>query len=224
MPAKPAVVAFDIIETVFSLESMRARLVSLGLPPNALETWFASGLRDAFALAATDRFAPFRSVLEAALANILSQHGLPFDKAEAASVLDGMAKLEPHPDAAEAFAALRQGGLRIAALSNGAGSATKALLKGAGLDSFVDQVFSVDEVKLSKPRREVYLHAAKLSGASPGQVALAATHAWDVHGAKAAGLIGAFVARGQSYPAAMVPPDVTGETLIDVARALLRPG
>ena len=50
MPTKPEVVAFDMIETVFSLEIMRERLVSLGLPASALEAWFAAGLRDAFAL------------------------------------------------------------------------------------------------------------------------------------------------------------------------------
>ncbi len=37
MPARSKLIAFDIIETVFSLESMRERLGWLGLPPSALE-------------------------------------------------------------------------------------------------------------------------------------------------------------------------------------------
>jgi 2-haloacid dehalogenase len=216
------VVAFDIIETVFSLDSMRPRLVSLGLPATALEAWFASGLRDAFALAVTDRFAPFRSLLEAALADVLSRHGLPFDDDKAAAVLDGMTKLAPHPDAAEAFAELRRAGLRIAAVSNGAASATEALLKAAGLDSFVERIVSVDDVRLSKPRREVYLHAARVSSVNPGELALVATHAWDVHGAKAAGLIGVFVARGQPYPEAMIQPDLIADGLLEAVSGLAR--
>ena len=46
MPRRPQVVAFDAIETVFSLDPLRDRLVTLGLPPHALEVWFARTLRD----------------------------------------------------------------------------------------------------------------------------------------------------------------------------------
>ncbi len=82
-------------------------------------------------------------------------------------------------------------------------------------------MLSVDDVQRSKPRREVYLHAARSAGVEPSALAMVATHPWDLHGAKAAGLITAFVARGQPYPSVMHPPDVRGETLRDVARALV---
>ncbi len=111
-------------------------------------------------------------------------------------------------------------GSGFVALSNGAAAATEALLRSAGLDEFVEQVISVEEVKLSKPRREVYLHTAKATGMAPGDLALVATHAWDVHGAKAAGLVAGFVSRGQPYPTTMFPPDFTGQELIDTARIL----
>ncbi len=54
------------------------------------------------------------------------------------------------------------------------------------------------------------------------QVALVAAHAWDTHGAKAAGLLTAFVSRGIPYPAVMIPPDIEGQELIDVARELVK--
>jgi 2-haloacid dehalogenase len=222
MAARPQVIAFDIIETVFSLESMRPRLVSLGLPERALEAWFAAGLRDAFALAVTDRFTPFRSVLEASLQTLLAKHALSAKTDQISSVLDGMKSLQPHADAAEAFDQLKQAGFRLLALSNGAASSTQALLKGAGLEVHVEQILSVEDVGLSKPRREVYAHAAKAAGVAPSQMALVATHPWDLHGAKAAGLITAFVARGQPYPGFMLPPDVQGSELIDVAREVTR--
>jgi 2-haloacid dehalogenase len=101
MPARSKLIAFDIIETVFSLESMRERLGWLGLPPSALEAWFAAGLRDAFALARTDRCGPFRSVLEGALADIVARHDAVFDQERATQILDGMKELQPLPDAAE---------------------------------------------------------------------------------------------------------------------------
>ena len=52
-------------------------------------------------------------------------------------------------------------------LSNGSASNTSALFKGAGLDRFVERVISIEEVKLAKPRREVYLHATRLAQVQP---------------------------------------------------------
>lgn len=221
MTRDPKVVALDIIETVFSLDPLREALVSLGLPSTALETWFAAGLRDAFALAATDAFAPFRLVLEGALDDIAAHHELTPSQPEKAAVVDLMKSLPAHPDAKEAFQFLADADIRILALSNGSASNTSSLLKGAGLDRFVERVISVEEVRLAKPRREVYLHATRLAQVQPGELALVATHAWDVHGAKAAGLIGAFVARGKPYPASMLKPDVVGQSLADTVHKLV---
>jgi hypothetical protein len=53
MRSRPLAVAFDIIETVFSLGHLRSRLDAAGVPGQALEVWFAQTLRDAFALDAT---------------------------------------------------------------------------------------------------------------------------------------------------------------------------
>lgn len=218
---RPKVVAFDIIETVFSLESMRTRLELLGLPASAMEIWFATGLRDAFALALTDRFALFPLVLKGALLALLHAYRLPLDEQRASSVLEGMKSLDPHPDAHASFKALSDGGFRLVAVSNGARTSTEALLRRAKLDDFVEQVISVEDVGLSKPRPEVYRYVAHCVGVDIREVALAATHAWDTHGAKAAGMMTAFVARGQPYPDVMLAPDIRGQELTDVANALL---
>lgn len=81
---------------------------------------------------------------------------------------------------------------------------------------------SIDEVQRWKPNREVYLHAARAAGIAPEQMALVAGHAWDVHGAKRAGLRAAWVKRqDRQFQPAMAVPDVQGETMLEVASALL---
>ena len=154
MASRPKVIAFDIVETVFSLESMRPRLTSLGLPETALELWFASALRNAFALAITDRFWPFRAMLRGALVTLLCQEPSTHGRRSDGGVLNGMAELEPHSDAAEAFSVLANEGFRIVALSNGASETTEALLQRSGLKRYVEAVLSVEQVQRSKPRRE----------------------------------------------------------------------
>lgn len=217
---RPAVVAFDIIETVFSLESLRGRLGAEGAAGDVLELWFARALRDAFAMAATGRFAPFREVLKAALADTLEERGTPLPEAPLARILDGFAALDPHEDAGAAFRHLHGDGIRILALSNGAASTTDKLLERAGLKPLVERTISVEEVGLGKPRVEVYRHAAKAAGVPPGQLALVAAHPWDVHGARCAGLIGAFVARGRTFPPFLAAPDIAAPSLLEVARQL----
>jgi 2-haloacid dehalogenase len=87
----------------------------------------------------------------------------------------------------------------------------------------VKHVISIDEVQHWKPRREVYLHGAKVVGVEPSRVALVAAHAWDVQGARAAGLVGAWVSRlEKKFQPAMGQPDVSGPDLVSVVDALLK--
>lgn len=125
--ARPQVVAFDVIGTTFSLEPLRLRLTELGLPPSGLETWFASGLRDAFALAASDGFEPFRAVLDGALEQILAQYGVEANSHQRNEVLAGLMELPPHPDAEDAMCRLVGAGIRILAVSNGAATSRSTL-------------------------------------------------------------------------------------------------
>jgi hypothetical protein len=76
MKHRPQVVAFDVIETLFSLEPMRARFQGLGLRADALELWFARLLRNAFALDASGTFKTFGEVARATLDVMLSEHRL----------------------------------------------------------------------------------------------------------------------------------------------------
>ena len=221
-PARPQVVAFDIIGTTFSLEPLRPRLVALGLPPTALEILYAAGLRDAFALAASGSFEPFRTVLDGALEQVAARLGVPTTSSQRGEVLDGMKELPPHPDAAEAMAALAGAGLRIMAVTNGATSLTRHLLERSGLDRHVERIVSVDDVRRSKPAPEVYRHTMEQAGVEPGRMALVATHPWDIQGARQVGWLGAYVARGVPFPTAVMrEPEIEGETLAEVARRIV---
>lgn len=221
-PSRPKVVAFDIIETTFRIEPLDQRLTALGLPGGSYRRLYAEGLRDAFALACTDRYEPFMSVLKANLAGLLAEHGLEASDTRMTDALAVMRELPPHPDAAEAYRALRDAGIRVFALSNGATSSTKSLLEGAGMADLVEEVLSVEGVKLSKPRREVYAYAVQTAKMKPAECMLVACHPWDVAGARAAGLLGGYVARERPFPTSIMDtPEVEGRTLSDVAQAIL---
>lgn len=224
MLTRPKAVAFDIIGTVFSMEPMRPALVAMGLPPLALDFLYTAGLRDMFALAATGTFAPFQSVLSGCLDEVLAMHGLSASPEDKTALLGMMKALPPHEDAKAAFEVLADAGIRVFALSNGAAATTRGLLAAAGMEGLVERVFSIEEVKLSKPRAEVYRHAARAAALVPGEIAMIATHPWDLHGARIAGLMTGYVARGVPYSPALEAPDLTGETLLEVASEMARLG
>jgi len=66
-PCRPQAVAFDVVETLISLEPLRRRFVEIGLHATALERWFDRILRDGMALTLVGDYAPFPDAASASL-------------------------------------------------------------------------------------------------------------------------------------------------------------
>ncbi len=221
-PTRPLVVAFDVIETLFSLEVLRPKMEALGLAPQSLEVWFASLLRDAFALTVTEKYAQFADLARGGLQEQLAEIGRAATDDELQSVLDEMKQLPAQPDVRQAFEMLQAANVRILTVSNGARKQTEKLLANANLSGFVEQVISTDEVERFKPHHAVYEHTVQVAGVEAGQIALVAAHGWDVHGAACAGLTTGWVKRREKrFPQAFEGPNIGGDSLVEVARGLL---
>jgi 2-haloacid dehalogenase len=215
---RPRAVAFDVIETLFSLEAVGRALEEEGAGPRALEVFFGRLLRDGFALAAARSYAPFGHVAREALA--VTAPGL--DEPARRRVLSAFASLSPHGDVRPALERLAAEAVPVAALANGSAETIGGLLREARLEGLVGRVISVDEVGVWKPAPTPYLHAAATLGVEPGQLAMVAVHAWDVHGAVRAGLVGGWASRLEgTYPPTFDAPDVQGADLRQVVDGLL---
>jgi 2-haloacid dehalogenase len=216
---RPAVVAFDVIGTLMSLEPLRERLTQIGQPPHLLEAWYTRTLRDGMALSATGDFVPFTDVAEAALRGVT---GYTVSDEQVAQIMAGFNELPAFPDALPAITSLTEAGLRVACLTNGSAYLTSSFVNRTGLGSLIDRVITIDEVYRWKPSGMVYRYAAELLDITPDRMAMVAAHDWDCHGAKRAGLITGWVSRKSGgFGAPFAPPDVTGEDLTEVAAGLL---
>jgi len=219
MTRRPAVVAFDVIETLMSLEPLRARLTEIGQPPHLLEAWYTRTLRDGMALSATGDYTAFADVAEAALRGLANYS---ISDEQVATVMAGFNELPAFGDALPAITSLSDAGVRVACLTNGSAELVSSFVGRCGLGSMVDRVISVAEVYRWKPALVVYLYAAEVLGVPPDRLALVAAHDWDCHGAKRAGLTTGWVSRKSGgFGALFVPPDVAGEDLTEVAAKLL---
>jgi 2-haloacid dehalogenase len=222
MPRRPLVIAFDVVETLFSLEQLGRYLETAGLPPDGLPLFFSQMLRDAIALDAAGTFKPFAEVAAATLGVIMANHGVRGGDGAAAEVVAHLAELPAHPDVQPALERAHAAGLPLVTLTNGSAANTRTLLSRAAVRDLVAKIISIDEVGHWKPHRDVYLHAVRSMRVEPDRMALVAAHAWDTHGAKQAGLVTGWVQRhDRRYSAAMSPPDVRGGTLVEVVEGLL---
>jgi 2-haloacid dehalogenase len=219
MATRPLAIAFDVIETMFPLEPLRQRIIAAGQPGHLLELWFTRLLRDAFALAAAGGYRPFAELATQALTSATG-HAVPDEVAR--EIVGGFAELDPHPDVEPALRRARDAGVRVVTLTNGSARTTTALLRRAGVDQHVEAVLSVDDVRRYKPAPQVYRHATDTCQVPPDRVALVAAHAWDTHGAHAAGLVTGWVSRLEDhFPKVFTAPDVTGNDLVAVVDGLL---
>ncbi len=214
---RPHVVAFDVNETIVSLEPVRDRLVAFGEPPGTLELFFARTLQHCFVLATLDQWRPFREVARTAL-----RQSTDLSDDQIGHVLAAFGELPPQPDVDPAFRRLVAAGIRIVALTHGPASTATAMLERTGLDRYVEHVITGETVRSFKPARAPYLYACAVCGVDPAQMALGAAHAWDCHGARVAGLTTGWVSRREgTIPDIYLPADVVGDTLVEVVEGLL---
>ena len=216
---RPDIVAFDVVETLASLDVVQAALIDVGLPGELLPCWFTRILRDAMALSLAGNYATFADVAASALH--AETRGRLTDQ-QVQDVVAAFGRLTPQPDAAAALRAASEAGLRVFTLSNGAAATTQDFLDSAGLSSYVERVLSIDEVRAWKPARGPYDLAVHTAGVAAEKVALVAVHSWDIHGAHAAGLTTGWSPRLEGRPTPIfAPADVTAPTLNGVVAELL---
>ncbi|MHA7179708.1 haloacid dehalogenase type II [Arthrobacter sp. MDB2-24] len=213
-------VLFDVNGTLSDMGLMSQHFEEIGVPPQLSALWFASVLRDGFALTAAGQNPAFRAVAEGALHAVLAGQVLNRDAdAAVAHVMDALQELPVHPDVPEGIRALTGGGFGTAALTNGSRATAEGLLERAGLS--VDTVLSVEDAPRWKPAPQAYAYAVEALQRQAGDVVLVAVHPWDIDGAAHAGLRTAWLNRDAvPYPPAMTPPDHEVASLTDLPRVL----
>lgn len=220
--ATPQVVVFDVNETLSDMAPMAGRFTDVGLDAAMAKVWFASLLRDGFAHAAAGDSAEF-AVTGAEALKVLMASSPPSGSQDDAvqHVLEGLRSLSLHPDVADSVRAMRQAGLRLVTLTNGAVASSEQLLGAAGIRDEFEMLLSVDDAGAWKPARAAYEYAASRCGTDLSAMVLVAVHPWDVHGAVRAGMSAAWIDRGGAhYPAHFEAPTWTASSLTELASTL----
>ncbi len=223
-PSAPRVLVFDVNETLSDLTPMGERFADLGVDPLLAKVWFASVLRDGFALSTVGASEKFATIAGSALKAVTAGRELDRSADDAVQhVLSGFMALQVHPDVPAGLRALAEAGYRLVTLSNGSAAVAETLLSSAGLREHVEKVLTVEDAGIWKPAPASYAHAAQQCGVELGEMMMVAVHAWDTDGAARAGMQTAYINRtGGEYPTYFTPPTVTATGIDDLARRLAR--
>lgn len=96
-------------------------------------------------------------------------------------------RLGTFPEVPAMLHSLKQGGIRLAILSNGSPPMLAAVVRNSGLENTFDAVLSVEEVGVFKPHPSVYGLAATRLQLAPERICFLSSNGWDAYSAKAFG-------------------------------------
>src|SRR6266498_368718 len=218
----PRVIVFDLIGTLLDLQAMDPHFERFFGDAAVRKEWFTQTLLLAMSALITNAYEDFGVQADTALEITARHYKVSMLGEEKNLILNTLRKLRSFPEVAKSLQRLRDGGLRLAALTNSTAQFAEAQLTNAGLRDRFEQVISTDEIRCFKPSPEVYHLAARRMGVEPEQIRLVSAYDWDVTGALRAGCAAAFISRpGQAMNPFGPQPDVRGTDLGDVAEKIL---
>lgn len=150
---------------------------------------------------------PFKEISRRALSYRLKQIGLDVPDEDVRGVIRQWKTLQPYPDVDAALDHLGEE-YKLVGLSNGDPDMLDAVRP--NFETELDGVVSVADVGAYKPHRASYDLCCEEFGVAPHQVVFVTAHTFDLVGAKAIGMRGAFLNRHENpYGSWIHQPDIT---------------
>ena len=137
-------------------------------------------------------------------------------------LMDLYLHLSAYPEVPETLKRLKAAGMKLAILSNGTPTMLAAAAANAGINDLLDDLLSVETVKLYKPHPSVYELACERFAVSAGRVCFLSSNGWDAYSAKAFGFRALWCNRfGQAPERIPETPDAQIATLAELPEFVL---
>jgi len=201
-PTGITTLAFDAYGTLFDVFSVTALCEELfpGQGAPLAQLWRAKQLQYSTLRSLMGRHATFWQVTEDGLVYASKSLGLDLTAAKRQQLMDAYLILTAFPDVRPGLEALKQAGVRIAILSNGEPKMLQAAAESAGIDQILDDIISIEDIGIFKPKPEVYgLIQQHLPGEASG-IGFVSSNSWDIAGAGSAGLTTFWIQRSTTEP------------------------
>ncbi len=195
---------FDAYGTLFDVHSaVRRHAAALGPDAAAFsDLWRTKQLEYSWVRSLAGHYRDFDMLTEDALDFCFARFPA-IDRGLKPDLLEAYRRLDCFPEVPAVLTALKRTGARIAILSNGTPPMLAEAITAAGIGALIDEVFSVNALKIYKTAPMVYALASEALGLSPNQIAFQSSNRWDIAGAKAFGFACHWINRSgapEEYP------------------------
>jgi 2-haloacid dehalogenase len=198
MSISPQTVVFDAYGPLFDVHSLMAECERCfpGAGDRFCRLWRSKQLEYTWLRSLMGRYRDFDGVTRDAARIAAATLSLEATAQQLDSLLQAYRHLALFPDVMPALRELS--GQRRAILSNGSPGMLSALVHNAGIGPLLEQVLSVDQVRVFKPHPAVYQLVCKVFGVRAEEVAFVSSNFWDIAGADAFGFRTYWVNRSAS--------------------------
>jgi 2-haloacid dehalogenase len=213
----PSVYVFDAYGTLFDVHAaVRRHAAALGPDAQRLsDLWRAKQLEYSWVRTLSDTYRDFWQLTEDALDTAFAAYPTA-DRSFRPQLIEAYRSLDCYREVPAVLKELKAGGARIAILSNGTPRMLDQAVRAAGLDSVIDDVLSVDQIRIYKPDPQVYEIATTQFRVFPNAISFQSSNRWDIAGASKFGFRTVWINRTDAVdeypdmPPAAVLKDLTG--------------
>lgn len=211
----PKAYVFDAYGTLFDVHAaVRRYAEAIGPQAQAFsDLWRVKQLEYTWVTSLMGQYRDFRALTEDALDFCLSRFPA-VDRSLRADLLDTYSRLDCFAEVPAVLAALRERGAKIAILSNGTPEMLDQAAGAAGIGGLVDDIFSVDPLKIYKTAPAAYALVTSTYRIAAPDIAFQSSNRWDIAGAKAFGFVCHWINRsGAPDEYGDFPPDTVLSSL-----------
>ena len=157
--------------------------------------WRMKQLQYTWLRSMTGSYIDFWSITQNSLDFALETHKLQNDLALKERLLALYWELQPYSEVSQVLKVLKENGIKTAILSNGSPEMLSGAVRSSDLNEFIDEIISVETVKIFKPSARVYEQVETIIGCSKANVLFVSSNGWDIAGAAGFGFTTAWVNR-----------------------------
>jgi 2-haloacid dehalogenase len=213
MTVAPAVLVFDVNETLIDIETLAPVFERIFGAPHVMREWFNQLVMYSMTATLAGHYIDYFTLGQGLLPMLAEIYGVQITEDDVRSVKHGMLTMPAHPEAPAALTALCDNGFRLVTLTNSPPNPHgPSPLEHAGLTRFFEQTFSVEACRAFKPAPTVYRYVCEELAVAPEDCMMVAAHVWDTVGAQSAGFSGALITRPGNAPLPI--PDLPQPALV----------
>jgi 2-haloacid dehalogenase len=182
-------VVFDLFGTLLDVASLRTAVSEFTGEPDAfVAIWRQKQLGYAFAATSMGRYEDFDALTACALEYAAQNTGVTLNAEQQRSLVRAWNVMAPFADAKACLTELRAAGIACDVLTNSTVRTSMEALDHAGLAPLIENVHSIDDVRLYKPSPRAYEVVSSSYFGTPGEFVFVTCNGWDATGAAEFGM------------------------------------